>query len=71
MNKRSHRSVTIESLVSEPAPRARVTCLVDRDKGLVQVRVAKGSAHRTVTMSIGAWRHLVAGVEERIAGKAT
>lgn len=70
MNKRSHRWVTIESLLTEPAPRARVTCLVDRDRSLVQVRVTKGSGHRTVTMGIGAWRHLVAEVEKRIEGKA-
>lgn len=70
MNKHDHRSVSIESLLSEPHPRARVTCLVDRDKHLVQVRVAKGTGHRTVTMSISAWRYLVAGVEERIEGTA-
>lgn len=66
MNKHQHRSVSVESVMTDPAPRARVTCLVDGDGSMVQVRIAKGRGHRTVTMSVSAWRYLVAKVEERI-----
>lgn len=66
MNKRNSRWVTIESVVTDPEPRTKVTVLVGKTMPHVQVRVSKGPSHQTVTMGVGAWRHLVDEVEERL-----
>jgi hypothetical protein len=67
VNRRDHKSLCVESEISSPEPRVRLTCFVDPVTRKVELRMAKGPRHQTIELSAGAFEYLANYVQERLS----